>query len=64
MTLFGIDAVTAVLAIPAIAAALLALLPAYRITARINVLATWLTFLAALSLLFGRPETGRYLLGR
>jgi hydrogenase-4 component F len=61
MTLFGIDAVMAVLAIPAIAAALLALLPAYRITARINVLATWLTFLAALSLLFGRPETGRYL---
>ena len=61
MTLLGIDAVTAVLAIPAIAAALLALLPAYRITARINVLATWLTFLAALSLLFGRPETGHYL---
>ena len=61
MTMLGIDAVTAVLAIPAIAAALLALLPAYRITARINVLATWLTFLAALSLLFGRPETGRYL---
>jgi len=61
MTLLGIDAVMAVLAIPAIAAALLALLPAYRITARLNVLATWLTFLAALSLLFGRPETGRYL---
>jgi hydrogenase-4 component F len=61
MTMLGIDAVTAVLAIPAIAAALLALLPAYRVTARINVLATWLTFLAALSLLFGRPETGRYL---
>ena len=40
---------------------MLALLPAYRITARINVLATWLTFLAALSLLFGRPETGHYL---
>ena len=61
MTLLSIDAVTAVLAIPAIAAALLGLLPAYRITARINVLATGLTFLAALSLLFGRPETGRYL---
>ena len=56
MMLFGIDAVTAVLAIPAVAAALLALLPGYRITARVNVLATWLTFLAALSLLFGRPE--------
>jgi hydrogenase-4 component F len=58
----GIDAVTAVLAIPAIAAALLALLPGYRFTARVNVLATSLTFLAALSLLFGRPEAGRYLL--
>jgi len=62
MTLFDINAVTAVLAIPLIAAALLALLPAYRVSARINVLATWLTFLAALSLLFGRPEVGRYLL--
>src|SRR5882724_8147930 len=62
MTLLGIDPVMAVLAIPAITAALLALLPVYRITARINVLATWLTFLAATSLLFGRPEPGRYLL--
>src|SRR4051794_2881053 len=62
MTLLGIDAVMAVLAIPAIAAALLALLPAYRITARINVLATWLTFLAAVSLFFGRPTPGPYLL--
>jgi hydrogenase-4 component F len=62
MKLFGIDPVIAVLATPLVAAALLALMPAYRITARINVLATWLTFLAALSLLFGRPEAGRYLL--
>src|SRR5436305_7338599 len=60
MTLLGIDAVTAVLAIPAIAAALLGLLPAYRITARINVLATLLTWLAAFSLLFGRPPSGPY----
>ena len=48
--------------IPAVAAALLALLPGYRLTARLNVLATLLTFLAALSLFFERPPTGPYLL--
>src|ERR1041384_2399773 len=61
MTPFGLDALTAVLLIPAVAAGLLALLPAYRLTARLNVLATLLTFLAALSLFFERPATGRYL---
>jgi hydrogenase-4 component F len=56
------NAVTAVLAIPAIAAALLALLPGYWLSARLNVLATLLTFLAALSLFFERPPTGSYIL--
>ncbi|MCJ7597323.1 MAG: hydrogenase 4 subunit F [Methyloceanibacter sp.] len=57
------DAVTAVLAIPATAALLLALLPSYRMTAYLNVAATLLTFLAALSLFFfGRPEPGPYIL--
>jgi len=56
------NAVTAVLAIPAIAAALLALLPGYWLSARLNVLATLLTFLAALSLFFERPPTGPYIL--
>ncbi|MEZ0277750.1 MAG: hydrogenase 4 subunit F [Methylibium sp.] len=56
------SAVTAVLAIPAIAAAVLALLPSYRVSARLNVLATFLTFLAAFSLFFHRPETGPYVL--
>jgi hydrogenase-4 component F len=55
------DALTAVLAVPAVAAALLALLPAYRITAGLNVAAALLTFLSALSLFFVRPPTGRYL---
>jgi hydrogenase-4 component F len=59
---FGLDALTAVLLIPAVAAALLALLPAYRLTARLNVFAALLSFLAALSLFFERPPTGRYLL--
>jgi hydrogenase-4 component F len=56
------NAVTAVLAVPAVAAALLALLPGYRLSARLNVLATLLTFLAALSLFFERPPTGPYVL--
>ena len=56
------DATLAVLIIPACAAALLAVLPGYRITARINVVATLLTFIAALSLFFNRPPPGRYLL--
>ena len=51
-----------VLLIPAVAAALLALLPGYRLTARLNVLAALLTFLAALSLFVVRPAPGAYLL--
>jgi hydrogenase-4 component F len=62
MTALGFDAVSAILIIPAAAAALLALLPGYRLTARLNVLATFLTLLAALALLVVRPETGHYLL--
>ncbi len=56
------NAVAAVLAIPAVAAALLALLPSYWLSARLNVLATLLTFLAALSLFFERPPAGPYVL--
>jgi len=51
----------AILGIPAIAALVLIALPSYRIAARLNVLATFLTFLSAITLLFIRPETGRYL---
>ncbi len=56
-----IDALTAVLFIPAAAAALLVVLPGYWLSARLNVLASFLTFLAALSLLFVRPAPGVYL---
>jgi hydrogenase-4 component F len=56
------NAVSAVLAIPAVAAALLALLPGYKLSARLNVVATLLTFLAALSLFFQRPPAGPYVL--
>jgi hydrogenase-4 component F len=56
------DAVTAVLLIPAVAAALLAALPGYRLTARLNVVATLLTLLAALSLFVERPPAGSYMI--
>jgi hydrogenase-4 component F len=56
------DPVAAVLLIPLCAAALLALLPGYRITARINLLAALLTLLSALSLFIFEPQTpGTYL---
>jgi len=51
------------LVIPLSTAALLALLPNYRLTAVLNVLAAFLTFLVAVSLFFvERPEPGQYLL--
>jgi hydrogenase-4 component F len=51
-----------VLFVPALAAALFAVLPDYRLTARINVAATILTLICALSLFFSRPPPGSYLL--
>jgi hydrogenase-4 component F len=58
---FAFEPVTAVLLIPGGAALLLALLPGYRLTAYLNVLATLSTLLAALTLLGARPERGIYL---
>jgi hydrogenase-4 component F len=58
----NVNALPGLLLIPAGAAILLALLPGYRLTARLNVLATALTLLCALSLFFRRPEPGAYLL--
>jgi hydrogenase-4 component F len=52
---------TAVLIIPAVAAAVLALLPGYWLAARLNVLATLATLTAALALLVERPDVGGYL---
>jgi len=57
------DGEIAVLAVPFVAAALLAVLPGYRLTARLNVLASLITFGSAVSLLIkARPEPGNYLL--
>ncbi|HEV2515411.1 MAG TPA: hydrogenase 4 subunit F [Devosia sp.] len=51
----------AILIVPLGAAALMALLPGYRLTARLNVAASLLTMLAALSLFVTkRPEPGTY----
>jgi hydrogenase-4 component F len=57
-----VDALTAILLIPAISAAVLALMPGYRLTARLNVVAALLTFLTALSLFVVEPVSGQYLL--
>jgi hydrogenase-4 component F len=57
----NIDPVAAILLIPALAAALLAALPGYGLTARLNVIAALATFLVALSLFFTRPSPGLYL---
>jgi hydrogenase-4 component F len=56
------DALAAVLLIPACASVLLALLPGYRISARLNVLATFAAFMSAISLFAVRPQPGSYLL--
>ncbi|CAM5773998.1 NADH-quinone oxidoreductase subunit M [Labrys miyagiensis] len=54
------DATALILLIPVLAAIVLALLRDYRISARLNVLATFLTLLAALSLLLHQPQAGTY----
>src|SRR5436305_2281914 len=54
--------VAAVLVIPAVSAGLLALLPDDRTTARLNALATFLTFVCAAVLFVERPAAGRYLI--
>ena len=57
-----LDALTGVLLIPAVAAALLAALPGYRLTARLNVLASLATFITAVSLFVVEPTSGPYFL--
>ena len=62
MSALSIGPVSGVLLVPLCAAAVLALLPGYRLTARLNVVACLLTMLAAFSLFFtGRPPAGAYL---
>lgn len=63
MSLWGLDPIALVLAVPAASTVLLALLPGYTLTARLNMAASFLTLLAALSLfVIERPAPGDYLL--
>jgi hydrogenase-4 component F len=63
MNASSVNAEAAILLIPLGAAAVLALLPNYRLTARVNVLAAFFTFLAATTLFITEPnEPGRYFL--
>jgi hydrogenase-4 component F len=63
MTAIPFHPEVAILIIPLAAAGLLAVLPGYRLTARLNVLASLLTLLAALSLfVLPRPQPGGYFL--
>ena len=57
-----VGALEGVLLIPALSAALLAVLPGYKLTARLNMLAALLTFTTAVSLFIVEPASGRYLL--
>src|ERR1019366_10632315 len=57
-----IDALSGVLLIPALSACLLAALPGYRLTSRLNVLAAFLSFATAASLFVVDPQSGPYLL--
>jgi len=56
------DPVMLILIIPALAAAILAALPGYRLAARVNVLAALLTFLSALALLVTPEHAAGFLL--
>ena len=58
----NVNALGAILLIPAISAALLAILPGYRLTAKLNVVAALATFLTSLSLFVVEPTSGQYLL--
>ncbi len=62
MSELGTIAVAAVLVVPATAAAILALLPGYRLSAKLNIAAALVTFLAALTLFVARPDVGQLLL--
>jgi hydrogenase-4 component F len=57
----ALDALGAVLVIPAAGAVLLALLPGFWLSARVNVLISFATLGAALSLLIERPAPGTFL---
>jgi hydrogenase-4 component F len=58
----GLNGAGLMLTIPVLAAAVLAVLPGYRVSAALNTAAAFLTLLAALSLLIFKPAPGPYIL--
>ena len=62
MSLPGYDGVTAILALPAATALIVALIPSYRVSAMVNVISSLATFLIAVSLFSFRPANGPYFL--
>jgi len=62
MTGLPVDGVTLILVLPALTAALLAALPGYRLSAGLNVVSAFATFLAAVSLFYAKPAPGPYIL--
>ena len=58
----GVNATIVILAVPLATAALLAVLPSYRLSAAINVASAFITFLASVSLLAAAPQPNAYIL--
>jgi len=62
VTAFPFDGVTAILALPAATGVLLAFLPAYRVSAFVNVASCFATFVTAASFFLIKPASGIYFL--
>ena len=56
------DGVTAILVLPAATAALLSLIPSYRLSATINIVSSLATLVLAVSFFWVKPSTGPYFL--
>ncbi|MGO9942331.1 MAG: hydrogenase 4 subunit F [Rhodoblastus sp.] len=62
MSAYILQNVHLILFLPALTALALVALPDFRLSARLNVASSFVTFLAALSLFYAKPVSGRYLL--
>ncbi len=62
MSAYLLQNIHLILFLPALTALVLLALPDYRLSARLNVASSFVTFLAALSLFYAKPVSGRYLL--
>ena len=62
MTTPAFDGVTAILVLPAATAALLSLIPSYRLSATINIVSSLATLVLAVSFFWVKPSTGPYFL--